>query len=155
PLVPGVDGVGRRADGTRVYFVAAHDRFGTMAEETRADPRLMVPLPDGLDAARVAAVMLPAISSWVALTHRAVLERGHSVLVLGATGVAGQLAVQIAKHLGAGRVIAAGRDADALAGLRALGADEVVRWTGDADPIAAAASEVDLVLDYLWGAATN
>jgi NADPH:quinone reductase-like Zn-dependent oxidoreductase len=102
--------------------------------------------------------MIPAISSWVALTKRAKLERGQSVLVLGATGTAGNLAVQIAKHLGAGHVVAAGRDQKAVDRLHTLGADDVVRLTGtkaDEDAVAAAASEVDLVLDYLWGAVTT
>ncbi|HXJ21372.1 MAG TPA: zinc-binding alcohol dehydrogenase family protein [Polyangia bacterium] len=158
PLVPGLDGVGRLADGRRVYFVAADDRLGTMADQTRAHPRLMVDLPESLPAPTVAAAMLPAISSWVALSKRSVLQRGQSVLVLGATGTSGQLAVQIARHLGAGRVVAAGRNAEALDRLRDLGASEVVRLGGtqaDAGAVAAAASEVDIVLDYLWGQVTT
>jgi NADPH:quinone reductase-like Zn-dependent oxidoreductase len=158
PLVPGIDGVGRLADGRRVYFLAAHDRIGTMAEQALADPRLAVPLPDEVSASEIAAAMIPAISSWVALTKRANLQRGQSVLVLGATGAAGQLAVQIAKHLGAGRVVAAGRDQKALDRLKDLGADEVVQLSGtraDGEVVAVAASEVDIVLDYLWGTVTT
>jgi NADPH:quinone reductase-like Zn-dependent oxidoreductase len=142
PLVPGIDGVGRLASGERVYFLAADDRLGTMAEKTLADPRLLAPLPDGVDASVIAAAMIPAISSWVALTKRARLERGQSVLVLGATGASGQLAVQIARRLGAGRVVAAGRDPEGLNRARSLGADVVVRLTGtaaDGDALAAAA----------------
>jgi len=106
----------------------------------------------------IAAAMIPAISSWVALTKRAPLQPGRSVLVLGATGAAGQLAVQIAKHLGAGRVVAAGRNQAALDRLQGLGADALVGLTGtsaDGDAVADAASEVDIVLDYLWGAVTT
>jgi NADPH:quinone reductase-like Zn-dependent oxidoreductase len=157
PLVPGLDGVGRTPDGRLVYFLAAGDKLGTMAEQTRADPRLQVALPDQVSATAIAAAMLPAISSWVALTKRAALQPGQSVLVLGATGTAGQLAVQIAKHLGAGRVLAAGRNALALERLRGLGADDVVQLTGtaaDGDAVAIA-SEVDIVLDYLWGDVTS
>lgn len=157
PLVPGLDGVGRTRDGRRVYFLAASDRLGTMAEQTRADPRLQVALPDDVSATAIAAAMLPAISSWVALTKRAALQPGQSVLVLGATGTAGRLAVQIAKHLGASRVLAAGRNAQALQRLRALGADAIVQLTGtvaDGDAVAIA-SEVDVVLDYLWGGVTG
>src|SRR6185295_16173877 len=113
PLVPGLDGVGRLPDGRRIYFLALDETFGTMAERALADSRLAVPLPEGVGASAVAAAMIPAISSWVALTTRVNLQRGQSVLVLGATGVGGGLAVQIAKHLGAGRVIAAGRDREA------------------------------------------
>ena len=158
PLVPGIDGVGRLADGRRVYFLAASDVAGTMAERTWADPRLTVALPDGVAASAIAAGLLPAISSWVALTRRAPIQPGQRVLVLGATGTAGQLAVQIAKRLGAGEIVAVGRDADALARTRAFGAAHVVRLTGtraDADAVAQVASEVDIVLDYLWGDVTS
>jgi len=158
PLVPGLDGVGRLRDGQRVYFLAADEALGTMAEQTVADPRLALPLPDGVRSSVVAAAMIPAISSWVALAKRATLQPGQSVLVLGATGAAGQLAVQIAKYLRAGRVVAAGRNREALDRLQTLGADAVVGLTGtkvDGDTVAAAASEVDIVLDYLWGAITT
>ena len=159
PLVPGVDGVGRLADGRRVYFLARDDAFGTMAEQTRADARMLLPLPETASATEVAALMLPAISSWVALTKRVLPAPGQRVLVLGATGTSGQLAVQIAKYLGAGHVVAAGRDAAALERVRSRGADTVVPLTGDGNAdgraVAAAASEVDVVLDYLWGTVTS
>ena len=158
PLVPGIDGVGRVPNGQRVYFLGASDTVGTFAEKALADSRLTVPLPDDVSSSAIAAVMLPAISSWVALTRRALLQAGQSVLVLGATGTAGQLAVQVAKHLGAGDVVAAGRDGGALENTRAMGADRVVRLTGtkaDGDAVAQAASEVDIVLDYLWGDVTS
>ena len=158
PLVPGIDGVGRLPDGRRVYFVGANDVVGTMAEKALAEPRLTVPLPENVSSSTIAAGMLPAISSWVGLTKRVPIEPAQSVLVLGATGTAGLLAVQIAKHLGAGNVIAVGRDADALESTRALGAAQVVRLTGakaDADAVAQVASEVDIVLDYLWGGVTS
>jgi NADPH:quinone reductase-like Zn-dependent oxidoreductase len=145
PLVAGIDGVGRLASGQRVYFVGD----GAMAEQARS--RLFVPLPDGVSGSTIAAGMLPAISSWVALTKRAPIQPGQSVLVLGATGTSGQLAIQIAKHLGAGRVIAAGRNIGVLAGSRA---DQVVALT-DLDAVGRAASEVDVVLDYLWGTVTS
>ncbi len=158
PLVPGIDGVGRLANGQRVYFLGASDTVGTMAEQALASARLAVPLPDSVRSSVIAAGMLPAISSWVALTQRAPIQAGQSVLVLGATGTSGQLAVQVAKQRGAGDVIAVGRDADALARARALGADQIVRLTGtkaDGDAVARVASEVDIVLDYLWGTVTS
>jgi NADPH:quinone reductase-like Zn-dependent oxidoreductase len=155
PMIPGVDGVGRRADGRLVYFAAGDDVIGTMAERAVVDPRRAIELPDGADVARVAAAMNPAMSSWVALRRRVRMQPGQSVLVLGATGNAGAMAVQVAKRLGAGRVVGAGRDRDRLDGLIALGADEVVALTGDGDGTAAAlgaaAGEVDIVLDYVWG----
>jgi NADPH:quinone reductase-like Zn-dependent oxidoreductase len=149
PMIPGIDGVGRLPGGQRVYFVVHDTPFGTMAEKVVADRRRCVPVPDGVDDATVAAAMNPAMSSWIALRLRAPIQAGQSVLVLGATGSAGQMALQIAKRLGAGRVIGAGRNPERLA---ALEADEVVSLAGDAGAaIARAASEVDVVLDYLWG----
>jgi NADPH:quinone reductase-like Zn-dependent oxidoreductase len=157
PMVPGVDGVGCRADGTLVYFVAADDVTGTMAERALVDPGRFVPLPDGVDVAAIAAAMNPAMSSWVALRRRTTLAPGQSVLVLGATGNAGAMAVQVARRLGAGRVVAAGRDPSRLRALIELGADEIVRLGGSEDAersdsaLASAAADVDVVVDYLWG----
>jgi NADPH:quinone reductase-like Zn-dependent oxidoreductase len=119
------------------------------------DPRRTVELPAGTDAAEIAAAMNPAMSSWVALRRRVPLQAGQSVLILGATGNAGAMAVQVAKRLGAGRVVGAGRDPGRLRALLPAGADDVVPLTDDADStsaaLGAAAAEVDIVLDYLWG----
>jgi NADPH:quinone reductase-like Zn-dependent oxidoreductase len=153
PMIPGVDGVGRLPDGRRVYFVVHDTPFGTMAEQAIADVRRCVPVPDGADEAVIAAAMNPAMSSWLALRLRVPFAAGQSVLVLGATGNAGALAVQVARRLGAGRVVAAGRDAERL---RALAADTTVALTDDlessGEALAQAASDVDVVIDYLWGA---
>jgi NADPH:quinone reductase-like Zn-dependent oxidoreductase len=155
PMIPGVDGVGRRQDGRRVYFAAGDDVIGTMADQAVVDVRRAVELPDGTDVAKVAAAMNPAMSSWVALRRRVPIEPGQSVLVLGATGNAGLMAVQIARLLGAGRVVGAGRDPGRLGALTSLGADEVVPLTDDQDAtdraLGAAAGEADIVLDYVWG----
>ena len=155
PMIPGVDGVGRRQDGRRVYFAAGDDVIGTMADQAVVDVRRAVELPDGTDVAKVAAAMNPAMSSWVALRRRVPIEPGQSVLVLGATGNAGLMAVQIARLLGAGRVVGAGRDPGRLGALTSLGADEVVPLTDDQDAtdraLGAAAAEVDIVIDYVWG----
>ncbi|MFJ9243540.1 zinc-binding dehydrogenase [Streptomyces sp. NPDC101776] len=155
PMVPGVDGVGRREDGRLVYFVADDGLAGSMATRTVIDCRRSIPLPDGADAVKIAAAMNPAMSSWVALRRRVPIEAGQSVLILGATGNAGQMAVQVAKRLGAGRVVGAGRDRARLAALPGIGADATVALTDDADATAAdlakEAAEVDLVIDYLWG----
>ncbi|MEV6483577.1 zinc-binding alcohol dehydrogenase family protein [Streptomyces sp. NPDC051576] len=155
PMVPGVDGVGRREDGRTVYFVADEELVGPMATRTVIDSRRSVVLPEGVDVVKIAAAMNPAMSSWVALRRRVPIAAGRSVLILGATGNAGQMAVQVAKRLGAGRVVGAGRDRARLATLAGLGADATVALTDDADATAAAlaeeAAEVDLVIDYLWG----
>jgi NADPH:quinone reductase-like Zn-dependent oxidoreductase len=159
PLIPGVDGVGRLPDGRAVYFVADDDAPGTMAEQTLLDPRRAVPVPPGADPVVVAAAMNPAMSSWVALRRRISFQPGQSALVLGATGNAGQMAVQIARLLGADRVVAAGRDPQRLDLLADLGATAVVSLAGDPDKAAQrlgeAAADVDVVIDYTWGAPTE
>src|SRR5580692_7037259 len=135
PFIPGVDGVGRLEDGTRVLFGVARSPYGTFAERALAANWMCIPLPEGLDDATAAGIANPAMSSWVALTARAKFAAGESVLILGATGVAGQLAVQIAKRLGARRVIAAGRNPLALGGLKYLGADAVVSLDQEHDAL--------------------
>ncbi|TCK27507.1 quinone oxidoreductase family protein [Pseudonocardia endophytica] len=155
PLVPGVDGVGRDPDGRLRYFVLDGTVSGSMAERTVVDARRSVVLPDGVggpDPVAVAAAMNPAMSSWVALRRRIGFRAGQDVLVLGATGNAGRTAVQVARRLGAGRIVAAGRNADLLAGLPALGATATT--TLDAGGLGAAAADVDVVLDYVWGEPT-
>jgi NADPH:quinone reductase-like Zn-dependent oxidoreductase len=159
PMIPGVDGVARLEDGRRVYFVADDELLGPMAEKTVIDMRRMVALPDAADVEMIAAAMNPAMSSWVALRRRVPLEAGQQVLVLGATGNAGTMAVRVAKLLGAGRVVGAGRDLGRLQALTNLGADEIVQLTEDPNAtttaLAAAAAEVDVVLDYLWAEAAE
>ncbi len=158
PLVPGIDGVGRMADGRLRYFVLPDTSLGSLAERTVIDLRRSVALPDDVDAVTLAAAMNPAMSSWVALRRRIEMPAGRRVLVLGATGNAGRLAVQIARLLGAAHVVAAGRDADRLADLATHHADATVSLVGDADEVSArlaeAGRDVDVVLDYLWGRPT-
>jgi NADPH:quinone reductase-like Zn-dependent oxidoreductase len=155
PMIPGVDGVGLLPGGRRVYFVAPDEVWGSMADQAVLDVRRMVALPDGVDSNKVAAAMNPAMSAWVALRRRVPLEPGQSVLVLGATGNAGGMAVQVAKFLGASHVVGAGRNPERLDELPGLGADAVVALGGDSpdamDRLASAAAEVDIVVDYLWG----
>jgi len=152
PMIPGIDAVGRLADGRLVYCVVHDTPFGTMAQQVVADRRRCVPLPEGADPAVLAAAMNPGMSSWIALRLRAPIQAGQSVFVLGATGNAGRMAIPIARLLGAARVVAAGRE---VARLASAAADRVVSLAGApesvAAAIAAAASEADIVLDYLWG----
>ena len=157
PFIPGVDGVGRLEDGTRVYFGVSRPPFGSFAERAVTTATLSVRLPDGLDSLTAAGIANPGMSSWVALQVRAQFVTGESVLILGATGAAGQLAVQIAKRLGARRVIAAGRNPEALTALKEMGADALISLEQSREALVAAfRSEiaergVDVVLDYLWG----
>jgi NADPH:quinone reductase-like Zn-dependent oxidoreductase len=155
PFVPGYDGVGTLPDGRRVYFFGPPAPFGAMAEWSVAVASRTVPLPDYVDDGTAAALGNPGLASWGALLGRAQLQAGESVLVNGATGVAGQQAIQAAKQLGARRVIATGREQETLQKLLALGADETI-WLQQSDDALVgsfrrALAEVDVVLDYLWG----
>ena len=157
PFVAGVDGVGQLEDGKRVYF-GTRSPWGTMAERAVAAPDRCIAIPDALNDVTVAGMMNPGMSAWAALSERAQFKAGEAVLILGATGSAGLMAVQIAKRLGARRVVAAGRNPAALDEARSLGADAAISLTLDRDALVAAlrdeiaGSRIDVVLDYLWGA---
>ena len=157
PFIPGVDGVGKTADGRRVFFGIARPPYGSFAEKTATAAFMCLPLPDGLEDATAAGIANPGMSSSAALTARAEFKAGENVLILGATGSAGQLAVQIARRLGAGRIVAAGRNPAALEKLKSLGADAVIWLEQDQSALVEAFRQeihgagVDVVLDYLWG----
>jgi NADPH:quinone reductase-like Zn-dependent oxidoreductase len=156
PFVVGIDGVGRLDDGKRVYFVLPRAPHGGMAEWTVVPAARCLAIPDDLDDVTAAAIANPGMSSWAAYTERARLKPGETVLINGATGTAGRLAVQIAKHLGAKKVIATGRNANALRAVAALGADVTIPLVENETTLESAFKEqfaqgVDVVLDYLWG----
>jgi NADPH:quinone reductase-like Zn-dependent oxidoreductase len=147
-LVPGIDAVARTADGRLVYTGLARSPWGTMAELLVTS--FEVELPAGADPLAVAAGMNPAMSGWMALAaRRAEVGELGTVLVLGATGMSGGLAVRAALSLGAKEVLAAGRDAEALERLRGLGA-RTVALAPDAWAVVAEA-QPSLVLDFVWG----
>nr|WP_315596377.1 zinc-binding alcohol dehydrogenase family protein [uncultured Cupriavidus sp.] len=151
PYICGHDGIGYLAGGQRVYFRASRSPFGAMAEYVPAE--WVVPVPDGVDTAQAAALVGPALTAWMPLAVRADLEPGETVLVLGASGVVGRLAVQAARLQGAGRVIAAGHRIDLLT---PLGADGLIDL-GQAPSVlqhafaSCAADGIDVVLDFVWG----
>jgi NADPH:quinone reductase-like Zn-dependent oxidoreductase len=155
PFVPGFDGVGTLPDGRRAYFFGPPAPFGAMAEWSVATSSRTILLPDAVDDVTAAALGNPGLASWGALLGRARLQPGESVLVNGATGVAGQQAIQVAKYLGARRVIATGRDEATLDKLGALGADATISLRQpDAtllDALRPVLAEIDVVVDYLWG----
>ena len=156
PLVPGMDGVGTLEDGQRVYFVLPEAPFGGMADYCLVKRQRCIPLPPELDDVKAAAIAIPGMSSWAAFVERARLVKGETVLINGATGSSGSLAVQIAKYLGAGKVIATGRNAEALQALHTLGADVTISLAQDAATIESEFRShfhdgVGVVLDYLWG----
>lgn len=157
PLVPGIDGVGEFG-GKLAYCFGSREGLGTMAEKTIARPENCFPLPEGLDPLQAAAIANPGMSAWLSLKLRAALKQGESVLILGATGVAGQLAIQAAKYLGASRIIGAGRNVDAL---NDSGVDAVVALSDPEEAVSAAFAQqlalggINVVIDYLWGRPTE
>ncbi|MBZ5592162.1 MAG: zinc-binding alcohol dehydrogenase family protein [Acidobacteriia bacterium] len=161
PVVCGLDGAGRLEDGSRVVFAGPRRPHGAMAQRTAVARARCFPIPDGVDDDSAAALLNPGMSAWFALTWRAQLAKGETVLILGATGVTGKLAVQIAKLHGAGRVVAAGRNEPVLSTLGSLGADATIRLdTPDQDLTAvfvreAGAIGFDVVIDFLWGHPTE
>jgi len=154
PAVVGIDGVGVLEDGTTVY---AQGITGMMAEKALITKGRYTVLPDGIDLALAAALPNAVLGSAMALHARAKLKAGDVVVINGATGVTGKVAVQVAKHLGASRVIAIGRNESALQKLKALGADDIVHLGEDDKAVVHRLKEiekqtpVDIVIDYLWG----
>jgi NADPH:quinone reductase-like Zn-dependent oxidoreductase len=164
PLIPGVDAVARTADGRLVYTGYVQPPYGTLAERMAVPTAMKLPLPDGAKPESVAGGLNPGLSSWMPLRNRQ-SEAGAlgTVLILGATGMAGLLAVQNARLLGADRVIAAGRDQARLARAEAYGATTVPLpaapcAAGARDATATALADAlggtapGLVLDFVWGA---
>ena len=154
PVVVGIDGVGKLENGTRVY---ASGITGMLAEKALADKNKCIQIPENIDDATAAALPNAVLGSALALRYRALLQPKDTVIVNGATGVTGKVAVQIAKLYGAGKVIATGRNEQSLEELRMLGADEVISLQqSEKDFIAAIKkihqrSPINSVIDYLWG----
>lgn len=158
PVVCGVDGVGLLENGSRVFFAQPRPPYGAMAERAVVVKPRCFPLPDTVDDVTAAAVFNPGLSAWGALKWRAELTSGQSVLILGATGVTGKVAIQMAKLLGARRIVAAGRNEKILATLPSLGADETIKIGESMEDLkrdferVTKESGFDVIIDYLWGA---
>jgi NADPH2:quinone reductase len=156
PSVPGREGVGRTPDGQLVYFDSPVAPWGAFAERTLVQRENIIPLPVEIDPDLATALGIAGLAAWLSLKRRAQVRAGDTVLVLGASGVVGQIAVQGARLLGAERVVAAARDPAGLELARELGADAVVR-IGAAEELADAFREAcggegpDVVIDPLWG----
>ncbi|WP_236344186.1 quinone oxidoreductase family protein [Paenibacillus plantiphilus] len=157
PIVAGIDGVGTLEDGSRVYFALPTAPYGSLAEQTIVNEKLTVRLPDGIDDLTAAAIANPAMSSWAALVFRAGFKSGQTVWINGATSASGSLAVQIAKGLGAKKIIVTGRNESKL---QALEADEAIAFDMTVNNgqtmfenaiMPVVAEGVDVILDYLWG----
>ena len=149
-FVPGVDGVGIDGAGRRVYFLFPKAPFGSMAERSLVASEMMVPVPETLSDVRAAAIATAGLASWIALSRRARVLAGETVMVIGATGSAGSMALQTARYLGAGKVIAIGRNEERLA---ALDADVKIALNDSADEALSTqfGERVDVVLDFVWG----
>ena len=158
PLVPGTDAVVRSAEGVLAYSGFPQPPYGTLAERISVPSFLWIPLPEGADPARVAGGVNPGLASWLPLqARRKEIGRLDNVLILGVTGMAGLLAAQDARILGATRVAGVGRDAQSLSDAVKAGTTAVA-LTGDQKRDGAAilqalkGSSPDIVLDFLWGA---
>jgi NADPH:quinone reductase-like Zn-dependent oxidoreductase len=143
-------------DGRRVYFDGVPAPFGAAAELAPVDPESVVDVPDDLDEAQAVCFGIAGLAAWLALERRAELQPGETVLVLGASGMVGMIGVQVARLLGAWRVVAAARSDTGLARAKKLGADATVRLDGHGAILTtmfktAAGGDVDVVLDPLWG----
>lgn len=154
PTIVGSDGVGYLENGSKVYFFS---KKGTVAEKAVADKKMMVEIPEELDFSTAAALPNAVMGSAMALKFKATIQPGDVVLVNGATGITGRIAVQIAKLYGAKKIIATGRNEKSLKELQELGADEAISLhLSDEDfkeKIKKIHDEtpIDIVLDYIWG----
>jgi NADPH2:quinone reductase len=151
PYVPGCECVGRDERGRVVWTFGGGlglARNGAMAERC-APGAVVAEVPEGADPALAAALGIAGLAGFMPVVWRAPVREGDRVLVLGATGVVGQVALQAAKLLGAAHVVAAGRDEEGLRRALELGADEAV--TLDGDPLDWDFGEPTYVIDPLWG----
>ena len=157
PRVCGSDGVGHLDDGQRVFFGGPRPPHGAMAQRTVVPRAFTFPVPKNVTDETAAALPNPGVSAWLSLAYRAKLVRGENVLILGATGVTGKLAVKIARLLGAARVVAAGRNQEALHALHDVGADATISLArtpaelSEAFAREAGQSGFQVVIDYVWG----
>ena len=157
PVIPGLNAVGRTADGGLVFTGSGEPPYGTFAERIPSPDAMRFPLPPGASAEAVAAGVNPGMASWLPLIARQ-REAGAlgTVLVLGVTGMSGFLATQNAQLRGAARVIGAGRSTSGLERAAAVGA-QTVQLSGDRDADAQALAKVldrdtpGIVLDFVWG----
>lgn len=158
PAILGFDGVGELPDGTLVGFGQPRPPYGALADKTVVPEDHLVPVPEGIDPA-VAVVLASAVTG-MAIKTAAGFTPGETVLVQGATGVAGRLSVQVARLLGAGRIVATGRDDKGLREVLELGVDAVINTAVADDELVHAFADTagdgyDVVLDFLWGRPTE
>ncbi|WP_417355587.1 quinone oxidoreductase family protein [Flavobacterium sp.] len=154
PVAIGIDGAGILENDTRIY---AWGKTGMIAEKALVTKNQWTVLPDNIDYETAAVLPNALLGSDAALLYRGNIQPGYTVLINGATGVTGKIAVQMAKHRGAVKVIATGRNEEILEQLKLMGADEVINLNNSEDNISSQLEQmykstpIDIVLDYLWG----
>ncbi len=157
PSVVGREGIARMADGSLAYFDSPIPPYGSIAERTLLPAGATWRLPEGLAPEPALACGIAGLAAYLSLTHRAGLQPGEGVLILGAGGAVGQVGVVAAKLLGAGRVVAAARGERSLRKAEELGADATVSLKGSVAEVSAAIGEAfagegpNVVIDPLWG----
>jgi len=155
PAIVGHRGIGMTQDGKLIGFGIMRSPYGAFAEKAVVEN--FVPIPEGIDAAVAAAVPPSALTSYLPLKYTANLEKGQTVLVNGATGVSGRIAIQVAKLMGAGRVVGTGRNERSLNLLKGLGADAVIDLKQTDEALLDAFEKekgddgYDFVIDFIWG----
>ncbi|AZA81328.1 alcohol dehydrogenase [Chryseobacterium lactis] len=154
PKIIGSDGAGYLENGNKVYFFS---KKGTVAEKAVADKKMIVPIPEELDFSTAAALPNAVMGSAMALKFKAGIQPGNTVLINGATGITGRIAVQIAKLYGARKIIVTGRNAESLKALFELGADEVISLLKEDEDFKQNIKKIheetpiDIIVDYIWG----
>lgn len=156
PYTPGLEGIGITEDGRRVWFDRPMYPVGSLAETCCVNPATAIDLPDGVEPHEAIPFGVAGMAAWLPLEWRGKLEPGETVLILGASGSVGQIAIQAARLLGAGRVVGAARSGSGRARALELGADAVTGTEGGRDELAdeiraACEGGPDLVIDGLWG----
>jgi len=154
PYVPGREGIAVNGDGERIWFDSPMFPFGSMAEKAPIAAGSGFTVIDDIESETALALGIAGMAAWLSIQWRGQLKAGESVLILGASGSVGQIAVQVARLLGAATVIGAARSESGRGVVGGLGVDEVI----DTEPerLTAAIQEasgggVDLIIDNLWG----
>jgi NADPH2:quinone reductase len=156
PYTPGTEGIGRMADGEIVWFDGSHFPNGSMSEYAVIGEGSGITLPAGITPERAIGFGVAGMAAWLSLDWRGQLKDGESVLILGASGSVGQVAVQAARMMGAGRIVGMARSEAGRARVLGLGADAAIGSDGEVDELASRIHEAteggpDLVIDGLWG----
>jgi len=160
PAIVGFDGIGMLDDGRLVGFGGVKAPYGAMAEKTVIPEGYYVPVPEGVNAVMAAALPASALTSLFPLKWGANLQPGETVLINGATGVSGKLAVQVARLLGAGRVVGTGRNEASMKQVKQFGADAIIDLKQSDEKLIEdfkkeAREGYDVILDFLWGHPTE